>query len=208
MKLIVITPSNAIENEHPILGKMLDMGLPSLYVRKPKLSKSAFVTYLNGFTKEQQKKIIIHKYYRLLLSLDLKGIHVSKRQRKKKLKFLVFKILLRLLKKNCIIGTSCESLSSLPDVYEKFDYITISPVFKSLNGHLPGFNMGALMKMVPTYPEKIIARGGTDADSIDKVKKIGFAGITFQEYIWDNPEPLKAFQKILDAFREQGLTID
>jgi len=208
MKLIVITPSNTIENEYPILSKMLDMGLPSLYIRKPQLSKQELKDYLNEFTKDQRKKIIISKYYSLLINLDLKGIQISKRERKKKLKFLFFKVLLRLIKKNCTIGTSCESLSSLNEVSGKFNYVTISPVFRGTNGQLLGFNTGALMKMLPAYPDKVIARGGTTIDNIDKVKQIGFAGIAFHEYIWDDPEPLAAFQKILNTFREQGLTVE
>ncbi len=40
MKLIVITSAKNIENEHYLLSKMLDMGLPSLHIRKPKLSSN------------------------------------------------------------------------------------------------------------------------------------------------------------------------
>lgn len=208
MKLIVITPSNTIENEHSILGKMLDMGLPSLYVRKPKFSKSALKDYLNGFTKEQQEKIIIHKYYSILLSSHVKGIHISKGQRKKKFKSQFFKVLFRILQKHALITTSSETLSSINELYKKFDYITISPVFKSLNGHVPGFNAGALTQIIPTYPHKIIARGGTSPENVDKIKKIGFGGVAFQECLWDNPEPLLVFQKIMDTFHEQGITIE
>ncbi len=62
MKLIVITASKNIENEHLILGKMLDMGLPSLHVRKPKLNEENLKRYLDEFTPAQRKKIIIHTH--------------------------------------------------------------------------------------------------------------------------------------------------
>jgi|SRR6185312_2346984 len=208
MKLIVITPSSTIEDEHYILGKMLDMGLATLHVRKPKLSKKELGIYLNGFTQSQQKKIILHTHYSLMWNFNLKGLHVSKRHRKKRIKFAIRKAILHLRRGNFQIGASCESFQSLADLYKDFDYIFISPVFPGLNGHLPGINMDSMKKILPSYPEKVIARGGTAPDNIGTAHKLGFAGVVFQEYIWENPEPLVSFQKILDAFHEEGLTLE
>jgi len=208
MKLIVITPSSTIEDEHYILSKILDMGLTTLHVRKPKLSKRELGIYLKGFTKSQQKKIILHTHYGLMWNFDLKGIHVSKRQRKKRFKFTLRKIMLYLRRGKFQIGASCESFQSLNELYKDFDYIFIYPVFPGLNGHLPGINMGSMKKILPSYPEKVIAKGGTAPDNIGIARKLGFSGIAFQEYLWDYPEPLISFQKILDTFREEGLTIE
>lgn len=208
MKLIVITPSNTIEDEHYILGQMLDMGLPTLHVRKPKLSKRKLAAYLNGFTKSQQKKIIIHNHYTLLWNFNLKGIHISKRQRKKRSKFFLYKFMLRLRRGKFQVGASCESFQSLNELYKNFDYILLSPVFTGLNGHSPGINLGAIKKIMPSYPEKVIARGGTAPDNISTAHELGFSGVALQEYLWENPEPLVSFQRILETFRAENLTIE
>jgi thiamine-phosphate pyrophosphorylase len=208
MKLIVITPSKNIENEHYILGRMIDMGLPSLHVRKPKLSHENLKNYLNQFTKSQRKKIVIHTHHSLIWHFALKGIHASKRQRRRKFKFFLLKARLRLRRGNFIIGTSCKSLSSLDETYRDFDYVMISPVFTNPHGHRPSFNPGTLKRIVPTYPGKVIARGGATLPDIEKAREIGFAGIVYQRFLWDNPDPLANFQRILDRFHELGLTIE
>jgi thiamine-phosphate pyrophosphorylase len=208
MKLIVITPSKNIENEHYILGKMLDMGLPSLHIRKPKLSSDNLKSYLNEFTASQRKKIVIHTHHNLLMQFDLKGIHVSKRHRRAKFKFFLSRTKLRLRRGNFTMGTSCKSLSSLDETYKDFDYVMISPVFTNPHGHRPSFNQGTLKRIIPTYPGKVIARGGATIDSIEKAKELGFAGVAFQRYLWDNPNPLENFQKIIDRFNELGLPLE
>lgn len=208
MKLIVITPSNNdIENEHYILSAMLDMGLPSLHVRKPTLSTPHLKSYLKKFTESQRKKIIIHTHPDLLWNFDLKGIHVSKKHRKRKIKFFLSKLKLRLRRGNFLLGTSSKSLDSLIEAYKDFDYVMISPVFAS-HHEQPHFNPATLKRLIPNYPGKIIARGGVTLGSINKAKDMGFAGIAFHQYIWDNPEPLSIFRKILDRFHELGLPVE
>jgi len=208
MRLVVITPSKNIENEHFILSEMLDMGLPSLHVRKPSFSKAELKDYLSKFTKSQRKKIIICTHHNLLWDYNLKGIHVSKKHRKKKIKFFFIKMKLRLRRITFIIGTSCNSLSSLDENHKKYNYIIISPVFTDPNGHRPSFNQNTLKRILPLYQDKVIAHGGAILKSIEKAKETGFAGIAFQGYLWENPEPLAVFQNILNKFHELGLTIE
>jgi thiamine-phosphate pyrophosphorylase len=208
MKLIVITPSHDVENEHDLLGKMLDMGLPSLHVRKPKLSKANLKDYLNEFTKSQQRKIILHTDNSLFWNNDLKGIHVSKQQRKRKIKFFLFKAKLLFCRRNLAVGTSSGSLDSLDEAYNQFDYVMVSPIFINPHGHQPNFNPATLKRLIPHYPGKVIARGGATIDSINQAKEIGFSGIAFHQYIWNNPEPLETFRRIIDRFHELGLPIE
>jgi len=208
MKLILLTPSQSIDNEHAILGKMLDMGLPTLHVRKPKFSTAELKSYLRRFTKEQRKKIILHNHYDMMMSFKLKGIHVSKRHRRKKFMFWLTKTKLYLRRGRIIIGTSCKSLSSLDETQKDFDYVMLTPIFSNPGGHRPSFNPGTLKRVIPTYPGKVIARGGGTLESIEKIKEIGFAGIAFHRYIWNKPNPVEAFRDILDKFRELGLTVE
>lgn len=208
MKLIVLTSSKNIENEHIILGKMLDMGLESLHVRKPKLSEENLKNYLDQFSKAHRKKIIIHTHHNLMMHFELKGIHVSKRHRNKKLKFLIDKLKFRLRRGSFVMGTSCKSLSSMDEIYPDFDYVMLSPVFTNPHGHRPSFNLGTLKRIIPHYPGKVIARGGATLDSIEKAHELKFAGIAFQRFIWDHPEPVQTFEKIVNRFHELGLPVE
>jgi len=208
MKLIVITSSDLVEDEHYLLSEMLDMGLTSLHVRKPQLSSDELKNYLSKFTKNQQKKIIIHTHHDILWNIELKGIHVSKQHRKKRFRFFISKAKLRLRRGNFLLATSSKSLDSLDEAYKDFDYIMVSPVFTNPSGHQPSFNPTTLKRLLPNYPDKVIARGGATLESIDKAKDIGFSGIAFHQYIWNNPKPLEAFHKIVDRFHELGLSIE
>lgn len=208
MKLIVITPPHNIEHEHSILGKMLDMGLLSIHVRKPKFSDADLKSYLNGFSKSQQKKIILHTHNTIFWNIDLKGIHISKQLRKRRIKFFFLKTKLLFRKGTYALGTSSGSLDSLDEAYKDFDYVMVSPIFISPNGHRPNFNPATLERLIPYYPGKVIARGGATIESIHKAKEIGFSGIAFHQFIWNNPEPLVTFQKIVTRFHELGLPIE
>lgn len=81
-------------------------------------------------------------------------------------------------------------------------------MFTNPHGHQPSFNLTTLKRLLPNYPGKVIARGGATLESIMQAKEIGFSGIAFNQYIWNNPEPLETFRKIVDRFHELGLSIE
>jgi len=208
MKLMLISSSDDIKNEHEVIKAMFDLGLPTFHLRKPHFSAEHLKTYLNEFSKEHLKKIIIHTHHSLAWDFRLKGIHLTKSDRKKKYRSWLLYKLLKLKQRSLIRSTSCSSLSSLTSSYKDFDYIMLTPVFAGVQEHRPTFSRGTLHSIVKKYPNKIVARGGAKVDNIEKGKEIGFTGIAFHNSIWRNPDPLKELERAINKYKELGIPIE
>lgn len=207
MKLIVITPSQNLVDEYSLASYMLKNGLPTLHVRKPSFGTEAMANYLEHFSEEEHKKMVLHSHHRILLDYDLKGLHLSRRHRKKRFRSWLTQTLIELKRGGHVsLSTSCKSLSSMADNYNEFEYIMLTPVFTDPQGHRPSFSPSMLQQVIRNYPDKVIARGGTTADSIDKARDMGFAGIAFHNGIWTSPDPVKEFDKIINRFHQLGIS--
>jgi thiamine-phosphate pyrophosphorylase len=208
MKFIVITPSETPPNEHAIISHMLKNGLPSLHVRKPAFSQQQMVDYIDQFTDEEQSKMVLHSYHQIMLDYDLKGLHLSKRHRKLPFKSWLNKTLIELrMGKKISMSTSSKSLSSMADNYKEFEYVMLTPVFTDPKGHRASFSAPLLQQVLRSFPDKIVARGGSNAESIEKARDMGFAGIAFHNFFWDHENPIAEYDKVLDKFNQLGLRI-
>jgi thiamine-phosphate pyrophosphorylase len=208
MKLIVMTPSTSREKEQNMLRQMLDLGLPTLHIRKPHLSTESLKKYLDQFSKEYQKRMMIHSHHSLLWDYNLKGIHLTKSHKKKQLRSWAIQKLLKMRRGNFSISTSCNSISSMAASYNEFEYIMLTPVFGQTQEHRPTFSRGTLDLIIGKYPGKIVARGGANIESITKANDIGFTGMAFQNFIWKSEDPVGQFIKILDRFKELGISLE
>jgi thiamine-phosphate pyrophosphorylase len=210
MKLSVITTSHNIEQEHDIINTIFEMGLPTLHVKKRRLSTSKMIKYLEGIKAEYHNRLILHTHRDLIWKYKLKGIHVSRNRKSKILKWWRMKSTLYIRGGGYLVGTSCKSLTSIDKHYSEFDYLMISPIFTNPYGHRPSFNPGTLKRVVPSYPGKIIARGGANVDnnSIEIAQEIGFAGISFHMSIWGKPNPVEEFEKIMNRFNQLGIEVE
>lgn len=208
MRLIVITPSRTSENEHHLLKQMFKLGLTTLHVRKPHYSTKKLRDYLDVFSKEQQKCIIIHSHHRLLCDYDLMGIHFTKMHKKSKIRKWITEKIIGLKRKEYIKSTSANSISAMINDYSMYDYTMLSPVFGETTDKMPAYSPGTLEVMIRKYPEKVIARGGANLDSIIKARDLGFKGIAFQNFLWKKTDPLEQFRSIINRFNKLGIKIE
>jgi thiamine-phosphate pyrophosphorylase len=208
MRLLVISATDKIENEHVIIRKMFDMGLTTLHLRKPKLSTENMKKYLDDFAEEYQKKMIIHTHHGLIWDYPLKGIHLTKSHKKNRFKSWVQHSLYKMKRKDMIRTTSCGSVSTLSQIYNDFEYVMLTPIFADKQEHRPTFSRGTLDIVMTKFPKKIVARGGATLAEIEKANDIGFSGIAFHKAIWESPDPLKQFENILNRYKELGIPID
>jgi thiamine-phosphate pyrophosphorylase len=208
MKLIVITPSTSRDREQNILKQMLDLGLPTLHIRKPHLSTESLKKYLNNFSKEQLKHIMIHSHHSLLWDYNLKGIHLTKAHKKKQFRSWAIQKIIKLRRGNFSMSTSCNSISSMAASYNEFEYIMLTPVFGQTQEHRPTFSRGTLDIIIEKYPGKLIARGGANIESIAKAYDIGFTGMAFQNFIWKSEDPVGQFIKVLERYKELGIPVE
>jgi len=208
MKLLVISPSNTLEGESILIRKMFDAGLGTLHVRKPKLSTEGLKKYLENYSEEHHKKMIIHTHHNLLWEFNLKGIHLTKSHKKSPYKIWVQHQLFKLRRKNIIRTTSCSSLTSLAESYNEYEYIMLSPIFAGTQEHRPTFSRGTLDTIMTKFPKKVIARGGANVTNIEKAHDIGFSGVAFHNAIWHHENPVAAFAEIMNRYKELGLSLD
>jgi thiamine-phosphate pyrophosphorylase len=208
MRFIVITPSKNVDNEYGIVSHMLNNGLPALHVRKPGFSKEELVNYIEHFTDEQQSKMVLHSHHNILLDYDLKGIHMSRRHRRKHFQswLTLTKIEMRMNRK-ISVSSSSKSLSSMADNYKTYEYVMLTPVFTDPQGHRPSFSPLLLQQVLRSFPDKIVARGGADAESIEKARDLGFSGVAFHNFFWSHEDPIKEFNNVMERFNSLGITI-
>lgn len=209
MRLIVISPSKVVENEHSLVSYMLDNGLPTYHLRKPGFSMEDMARYIEQFTDEQQKKIVLHSYHKLLLDYDLKGLHLSKRHKKKQFKSWLTRTLIELrMGRKIVVSSSSKSLSSMASNYKEFDYVMLTPVFIDPHGNKSNFSPALLQQVLKSFPNKIVARGGSDSESIVKARDMGFAGIAFHNFFWNKEEAKKEFDNVINRFQQLGISIE
>lgn len=205
MNLLVISSSNNIDSEHIIIKKLLDEGLDTLHVRKPKLSTEGLRKFLDGFAEEYHKHMIIHTHHNLIWDFNLKGLHITKTHKKQKLRMWFEERLYNFRRPGMIRTTSCSSISSLAESYPLYEYILLSPIFVTPQEHRPTFSRSTLDTIMAKFPKKVVARGGANVAHIEKAKEIGFSGIAFHNTIWHSEDPVKSFIELRERYKQLGL---
>jgi thiamine-phosphate pyrophosphorylase len=209
MKLFVITSSKEVPDETSLITKMFESGLTNLHLRKPKYSTNQMSDYLNEIPAHFHQYIVIHSHHQLALKYNLKGIHLTSTHLSKKWKY--FFIRQRLKLKFGKVSKS-RSYSRLQQVYNKeeyvFDYILIGTMFNSITAELySGFYEAGVKAALKNCGKKLVARGGTSPTVIPMAANLGFYGLAFNSYLWDNPSPYENFMKILEVYKENNLEI-
>lgn len=205
MKLLVISSSSPVNSESVVIKKIIDQGLETLHIRKPKLSTDALRKFLDEFSEEYHKHMIIHTHHNLAWDFNLQGVHVTKAHKKQKLRMWIEEKVYKFRRPDIIRTTSCSSVSSLAENYPIYEYILLSPIFVTPQEHRPTFSRSTLSTIMTKFPKKIIARGGANISHIEKANEIGFSGIAFHNAIWRSEDPIRAFTELRDRYKQLGL---
>ena len=112
--------------------------------------------------------------------------------------------------KNLTLSTS---ISQLPDIYKPdefgYNYIFLNPIFNPLTGKLQnGFYEQGLKAANEKSGKQLIARGGVNISSIEKIQHLGFHGFALNSSIWSNEDPVNYFLKITDECQRLGIKIN
>jgi thiamine monophosphate synthase len=105
------------------------------------------------------------------------------------------------------------SYSRLRQIYlvedQDFDYYLIGTMYHSMTGDLySGFYEDGIVAAIKNGKKKLIARGGTSVNVIEKTHKYGFSGIAFGSFIWESEAPHDTFLKILDEFKAHNIALE
>lgn len=207
MKLVLITSSDIREAEVSNLTQILEMGLPTLHLRKPKISTNEMRKLIASIPTHFHNRIVIHSHHSLAREFDLKGIHITRLHRKRWIRGQWNDFLFRLKGKKPQRTCSFRKLSSLYEASEPYDYVFLSPIFDSLSGTLQGgFNEFSLRAALEKTSYRVIARGGIEANRMEKVQELGFAGLALYSAIWRKKDPVAAFEHLLKTARERSIS--
>jgi len=133
VKLVVISSPNNIEGEIQIITRLFENGLQTFHLRKPNVSENKLEDFINQLPDKYLKNIVLHSHHRLIKKYNLKGLHFTRKQRKKKLKNWWRLFLLRLQNRDIKISTSFHSITSVLGNKKNYNYVFLSPVFGSIS---------------------------------------------------------------------------
>ena len=204
MKLVVITPSKDVADEHTLVTKMFESGLSTLHLRKPKFSTNQMAEYIREIPAHFHNRIVIHSHHNLALKFHLKGIHLSRVHLSSSWRYWFIRTRLRLKFEK---SSKSRSYSRLQQVYQKeehnFDYFLIGTMFNNMTSELySGFYEDGIIAANKNSNKRLIARGGTSPETIGKAVRYGFHGIAFNSYLWNSDKPFENFLNILAEFKK------
>ncbi|MBI35472.1 MAG: hypothetical protein CMP67_08940 [Flavobacteriales bacterium] len=204
MKTIVLSPQKSIENETDIVVRLFELGLTSFHLRKPHYTKQKMRSYLEKIPSVYHNRIIIHSHHRLAKKYNLKGIHLSSKNRKSSFKnWLNIKSLKR--KKPFLrVSTSFTSISELNTYNDLYDYVFLSPIFDSTSkkNYQSGFKEYSLTSATQRSNYNVVALGGVDFENIKKAFNMGFWGCAFLNTIWSSENPSEKFKQLKSKCNE------
>lgn len=208
MTIIVVSPKTTSESEIETVNSLFKAGLDVFHLRKPGYSRRRLAKYIKAISPEYRNKIVIHSHHTLAIRFKLKGIHLTRMDRKKpfvsslKIKYI------RFFKSDITISATFHNLSHIYDNNNGYDYVFLSPIFDSISksGYQSGFNFHSLKVALTKTEQKVIAIGGVELSKIDIINNMGFSGIALVGTIWQSKEPLEEFIAIKEKCKNSGIT--
>jgi thiamine-phosphate pyrophosphorylase len=211
MKLIIISSSHLIENETQLVTKFFEAGLETFHLRKHRLSAKKTMAFIDKIPVHFHDRIIIHSQHWLAWKYNLKGVHLTKSHKQKKVRTWLLLKLLKFKKQNIFVTTSYSNIGQLFETNRRYNYnyVFLSPIFDSLSSKFQGgFTSHSLKSAIEKTELNVVARGGVDASSIEKGNAIGFKGMAFYSSIWKKTDPFAEFNNIVEKFEELKIPIE
>jgi thiamine-phosphate pyrophosphorylase len=195
----VISNPKSILNEAQELTKLFESGLVTLHLRKPGYSQKKLKALITSIPKEFHNRIIIHSHYILALRLNLKGIHLTRKQKKRKFKTWWILKLLRKSQPNLFVTSSVHSIHNLAKFEYDYNYVFLSPIFNSISkgGYAAAYSKHQIIKGLENTKYRVFALGGLNQTNIHEISNIGFTGGALLGCIWKSEKPCDVFRSIL-----------
>jgi len=184
--LLVITPEKDHPKEIEIITSLFENGLKTLHVRKPDFTEDELRAYLQEIPKKFYKKIVIHSHYKLSSEFNLKGVHLTEKNRKQKIRNVK------------VTSASFHSMVEILKSRRKYEYIFLSPIFNSISkqGYKSNFDLDELESFLKRK-KNVIALSGINTKNIEIVKQMSFAGAALLGAIWEDKKPLVVYQELV-----------
>lgn len=202
MKIIVVSSPKDHPNEIVEVIRMFEAGLQHFHIRKPKLNRKQLTEYIKTFPEKYRKRLVIHSYHGLADKLNLGGIHLSRKHRKRGRLYRIRLLLKRKIHRDLLVTRTFHKLTDITNEKRKYSYTFLSPVFDSITHSTlsGGFSKRALLIMIPQARQPVYAMGGVTAERLPEILDLGFEGAVFLGSVWNSEEaPHMVFKKALAA---------
>ncbi|MCM1291017.1 MAG: thiamine phosphate synthase [Prevotella sp.] len=170
---IAITPPNFnIDDVQKCIDIINNGDSDLLHLRIPEASELTIRKILSKFPHNLYNKIKIHSHFNLVQEFGLRGAHLNKREpTAPNLK--------------CKLSKSCHTIKDVIEAAgaDKFEYVTLSPVFDSISKMGYKANPSIWENELPANID-VIALGGITPDKFDILKEKGFAGAAMLGYFF------------------------
>ena len=197
-KLVVISPPVNLRNERQRVKQLIEAGLEFFHVRKPEFNCRDTEQYLREYPWDMRKKMILHNHYDLTEEYDLRGIHITEKNKGRGYES-------RYLHRH--ISISCHHTAELANLIQDYTYAFLSPVLNSLSKqeYPSAFEFNGLKKFFRENKKlpPVIALGGIHPTCLGQTQGIGFSGVALLGAIWpelsnksDKHSPLNKFMQI------------
>ncbi len=178
MELIVITSEHNHSQEYQTLSRLVELGLGTIHLRKPKMSEIEIRLWLDALPESCLSKIVLHSHWHLSREYKVKGVHG-------KLKYLeAFAD-----DSDLTLSFSAHNMAQIQATPQWLDYLFYSPVFSSISkeGYEPQMQLEELkleLSNVSGEPKKIMALGGISPENVEQLLDCGFSGVALLGSIW------------------------
>ena len=184
MKLIIISKESFFTEETGWINKMMLEFEFILHIRKPLASELETENLLKQIDQSFYHRIVLHDHYHLAEKYGLKGIHLNARNPD----FIIDSEYWE----NCSISRSCHSIQEVEKCKNRFDYVTLSPIFDSISkqGYKAAFSEYDLKSASEKgiIDNRVIALGGINSTNITRLSNMGFGGAAVLGTLWNHTD--------------------
>lgn len=183
MKLIAITPEQDIKDEQHQIALLIAEGF-IVHCRKPEKNAVELASYIRKIAPEFRTSIAIHNHHELANDMGIRRLHFPEKMRQEK-------PLETLQPANFRLSTSVHSIKTLAsEELRSFDYIFCAPVFDSLSKPEYPANQEWHSPLPESLGVERIAVGGVTPEKMLTLSNLGFDGVGFSGYLWEDPQQI------------------
>lgn len=189
--LMVVTMPEFFDGEYRWINLLFRNGLQRLHLRKPSASLEEYRNLLIQIEPQYRCLVVLHDYFQLALEYDVFGIHINSRNNVVPSGF------------EGSVSRSLHSVEELVLLKNKYNYVTLSPIFDSVSkkGYNSAFSADKLrdLSRKGIIDSRVIALGGVAPHNIKQLKSYGFGGAMVLGSLWQN---INDESKFLETFRQ------
>lgn len=170
--VVLTTPGECRDEARRVAEWLQDGRTDILHVRKPGWSPEQMAALLRDIPENLHPRLRLHDCFGLLDEFPLiGGVHLNGRNPEAP-------------SGARHVSRSCHSLSEIAACGERYDYVTLSPVFDSISkpGYVSAFSPDELSGALGA--QRVVALGGVRPENFPCLGRLGFAGAAMLGYAW------------------------